>query len=306
MRLLFRFLATIHPSLLDLFLSSDLMGECRRNIKDCFTCSRVLSPKTQKIQFSFLSRFLLLSETSTKGSLEESKSSNRKDQTPRKMKLVGVVLLVAAVSLCVAVAASDRTHAHIKPALSATFDCPGANPGYGLNCTPQGLQCCGDGTMDPACYDPKKAQCCEHYMSAAVVPLTDTCCGSGGPGASSVAFGCNAQSACCGGQTDGMGMCCHKQDHCCSENGWDVTSPAVLRQAPAVACPAAQQTRRAAEGRCAATARRSSVWTISASGSRPRSLRGRPAVGTGSLAPSAGTHTRASTPCRLRRAHFPR
>eukprot|EP01059_Diplonema_ambulator_P007776 TRINITY_DN1725_c0_g1_i1.p1 TRINITY_DN1725_c0_g1~~TRINITY_DN1725_c0_g1_i1.p1 ORF type:complete len:188 (+),score=12.18 TRINITY_DN1725_c0_g1_i1:182-745(+) len=88
--------------------------------------------------------------------------------------------------------------------------CPGLSGG--VNCT-GGLKCCGGG-MEPMCYNATSSQCCGWYLADGLCGVNETCCGSGGPGASSEVGCCPPNNTCCGSENS-FGCCPNETPRCC-------------------------------------------------------------------------------------------
>jgi hypothetical protein len=105
-----------------------------------------------------------------------------------------------------------------------SMSCPGYNNcpyagGYPGHCWDRlDEYCCGDYTMDAQCVSALgPQQCCRWYDDVAICNATQTCCGGGGPGASSYAFCCGEGASCCTAQQglDGESTCCAADTTCC-------------------------------------------------------------------------------------------
>jgi len=79
-----------------------------------------------------------------------------------------------------------------------------------------GSLCCGEGQMSVSCLPADGSmQCCEHGLAAGQGSSTQTCAGSGGPGASSYVFCCNAGTFFCEIGQFGQNQCCASGSVCC-------------------------------------------------------------------------------------------
>ncbi len=117
----------------------------------------------------------------------------------------GQILFFAAVALL------------LNHAATQACNCPSTGS-CSLNCTVN-QQCCGSGLMDPTCFVPSSTLfCCTWYLDAALCPSEAQCCGSGGPGASSVAFCCSAGASCCSRGAGSNSVCCAADETCCGNN----------------------------------------------------------------------------------------
>ena len=122
-------------------------------------------------------------------------------------------------AVVVVVAAAGTTDPPTPPAppgqtCSGTY----APPFYCNSSTPD---CCGNYTADPQCMNDATGQCCQWDDSATVCNLTDSCCGAGGPGGSSLAFCCNASTFCCKSSSVGYSTCCDKETEQCCQTAYN-------------------------------------------------------------------------------------
>merc|ERR1712110_325165 len=74
-------------------------------------------------------------------------------------------------------------------------NCWDCDPEQAITCN-EDETCCGDGTMMPQCIKSDQT-CCTYFHAATALNAGEVCCGSGGPGASSYAFGCGSGTVCC-------------------------------------------------------------------------------------------------------------
>lgn len=109
--------------------------------------------------------------------------------------------------ICMAVTATSAT-----PAPTSTM-CYSINNAYYVVCA-ENQECCGSGTMNPSCIDPTTTQCCTWYLDSTTCGLDQTCCGAGGPGASSSAMCCGAGTTCCSSYDTYDMQCCTSSQTC--------------------------------------------------------------------------------------------